>query len=220
MTCEEFAMAGLDLRQQASRFAEESAVQRAAREHLRTCASCLALQTTWADLQTELRALGSESGAMEAGDEVESKLLVEFRQHHRSRRRYSPQLVAGWGLAAAAIVAGALGINHWRTALIGPSEISGGGLNSAQSSRVTPAGPELGESMVAFNDESGFKVVPGVIPASLDDAAIVRVEMPRAALGSLGFTVNEERAMDLIQVDLLIGDDGQTQAVRLPEPGE
>ena len=41
--------------------------------------------------------------------------------------------------------------------------------------------------------------------------------MQRGALGALGFTVNEEQASDLIQVDLLVGDDGLPQAVRLPE---
>lgn len=219
MNCEEFAMAGLDLRQQVTRFTE-SAVQRAAREHLRTCARCSSLQASWADLQSELRVLGLESGATGARDEVEAKLLAQFRQNHRSKKLYSPQLVARWGLAAAAVLACTLGINHWRMTLVRPSENPGGGLNFTQSPRVTPAGPELGDSVVASNGESDFALVPGVIPASLDNAAIVRVEMPRAALGSLGFTVNEEHATDLIQVELLIGDDGQTQAVRMPEPGE
>jgi len=51
----------------------------------------------------------------------------------------------------------------------------------------------------------------------LGDATVVRVQMQRGALGALGLTVNEERAADLIQVDLLVGDDGQPQALRLAE---
>jgi hypothetical protein len=51
----------------------------------------------------------------------------------------------------------------------------------------------------------------------LEDAAVVRVQLQRGALGALGLTVNEERATDWIQVDLLIGDDGQPQAVRFPQ---
>jgi hypothetical protein len=41
--------------------------------------------------------------------------------------------------------------------------------------------------------------------------------MQRGVLGSLGLTVSEDRATDWIQVDLLVGDDGQPQAVRLPQ---
>jgi hypothetical protein len=41
--------------------------------------------------------------------------------------------------------------------------------------------------------------------------------MQRAALQALGLTVNEEQAGDWIQVDLLVGDDGLPQAVRLPQ---
>lgn len=217
MTCEEFGMAGLDLRPQASRLTEESAVQRAAREHLRTCARCSALHATWVDLQTELRDLGAEAGASGARDEVESKLLAQFRQHHNSAQKaYSLPVVARWALAAAAVLACAFGINHWRSTVDGPSQNPSRVLNSARTSPVAPAGPELGESLMASNGENDFTLVPGVIPASLDNAAIVRVEIPRSSLGSLGFTVNEEHATDLIQVELLIGDDGQTQAVRLP----
>ena len=49
-----------------------------------------------------------------------------------------------------------------------------------------------------------------------DDAAILRVRMQRGALGALGLPVNEERASEWIQVELLVGDDGLPQAVRLP----
>jgi hypothetical protein len=51
----------------------------------------------------------------------------------------------------------------------------------------------------------------------MENATVVHVEMQRAALGAFGLTVNEEHASDLIQVDLLVGDDGLPQAVRLPQ---
>jgi hypothetical protein len=62
-----------------------------------------------------------------------------------------------------------------------------------------------------------FTLLPGSVPSATEDATVVRVEMQRAALGALGLPVNEERAGDWIQVDLLIGDDGLPQAVRLPQ---
>jgi len=58
---------------------------------------------------------------------------------------------------------------------------------------------------------------PGTSPADTLDAAILRVRMQRSSLGALGLPVNEERAGEWIQVDLLVGNDGLPQAVRLPQ---
>jgi hypothetical protein len=76
---------------------------------------------------------------------------------------------------------------------------------------------DIGETIVASNDSGDFTLLPGSVPSSMEGAMVVHVEMQRAALGALGLTVNEEHAADLIQVDLLVGDDGQPQAVRLPQ---
>jgi hypothetical protein len=70
---------------------------------------------------------------------------------------------------------------------------------------------------VAENELSGFTFLPGAVVADTDDAAILRVRLQRGALGALGLPVNEERASEWIQVDLLVGDDGLPQAVRLPQ---
>jgi hypothetical protein len=51
----------------------------------------------------------------------------------------------------------------------------------------------------------------------LDDTTVVRVQMERGSLGALGLSVNEEHANDVVQVDLLLGADGQPQAYRLPQ---
>jgi len=78
---------------------------------------------------------------------------------------------------------------------------------------------ELGEVVVASNS-GDFTLLPGSMPSTLEDATVVHVQMQRAALGALGLTVNEEHAGDLIQVDLLVGDDGLPQAVRLPQSSD
>jgi len=44
--------------------------------------------------------------------------------------------------------------------------------------------------------------------------------MQRGALSDLGLTVDEEHASDVIQVDLLVGEDGLPQAVRLSQSAE
>jgi len=43
------------------------------------------------------------------------------------------------------------------------------------------------------------------------------VRMQRSSLGALGLPVNEQRASDWIQVDLLVGNDGLPEAVRLAQ---
>jgi len=64
---------------------------------------------------------------------------------------------------------------------------------------------------------SDFTLLPGALPADTADAAILRVRMQRGSLGALGLPVNEELAGEWIQVDLLVGNDGLPQAVRLPQ---
>jgi anti-sigma factor RsiW len=211
-------MAGLDLQSLASATAQESGVQQAAREHLRSCPRCSALQTTWETLRSDLRILGVETGQTGVPAAVETKLLVQFRELHKNRKAHNFQVIARWALVAAAVLALAIGINHWRGQ--GTPETSKPPTESGQAARITPAGPELGESLVASNDDDDFTLLPGMIPASLGNATVVRVQMQRSALGSLGFTVNEEHAADWIRVDLLLGDDGQPQAVRLPVASE
>ena len=71
--------------------------------------------------------------------------------------------------------------------------------------------------MIANNEEDGFTALPGAISADNEDASIVRVRMQRSSLGAFGLAVNEERAADWIQVDLLVGNDGLPEAVRLAQ---
>jgi hypothetical protein len=75
---------------------------------------------------------------------------------------------------------------------------------------------------MAGNDSNGvggndFTLLPGAFSQEVEEGAIVRVGMPRSALAAFGLPVNEERADDWIQVDVLLGRDGSAQAVRLPQ---
>jgi hypothetical protein len=84
---------------------------------------------------------------------------------------------------------------------------------------ASPAGENSGDVLVASNSSGDFTLLPGSMPPAPEDATVVRVQMQRAALEAFGLTVNEEHAGDWIQVDLLVGDDGLPQAVRLPQAG-
>jgi hypothetical protein len=209
MTCEEFQMAELDL----GLSAEEGPREKAARQHLQECPHCAALQANWLALRTDLHALGSETRAAEAPSRVEMRLRQEFRTRHKTAKTRRAALVTALALAGAAVVIAAITWFNWR--------LENRGVAARQqvptAQHVTPAGPELGEVLLASNDSGDFTLLPGAMPGSLDDATVVHVQMQRGALGALGLTVNEEHATDLIQLDLLVGDDGQPQAVRLPQ---
>jgi hypothetical protein len=47
-----------------------------------------------------------------------------------------------------------------------------------------------------------------------EGAQLVRVELPRSALVSLGLPVNVERANERVKADVLLGHDGLARAIR------
>ncbi len=221
MTCEEFQLAALEL----EAAGQDGSLREEALEHSRECPQCAAYQQSWMELRGDLRALGAEDENEQAPSRVEMRLRQEFRTKHKSLKGRRTALIATWALAAAAVVVGAIGWVDWRhernipvanrNETTQPAN-SRAGINSQ---KVQPAGPELGEVLVASNDTSDFTLLPASMPGFLGDATVVHVQMQRGALGALGLTVNEEHAGDWIQVDLLLGDDGQPQAVRLPQTG-
>ena len=219
MTCEEFQMADLDI----GLTVDEGPLQRAARQHLLDCPHCAALHENWLALRTDLHAFGAETREVEAPSRVEMRLRQEFRAKHKILKTRRAALVAAWALAGAAVVVYLITWFNWRldrhnleTKQQPQAGPAAAGAVHAVVQHVKPAGPEFGEVLVASNDSSEFTLLPGTMPGSLEDATVVHVQMQRGALGALGLTVNEEHAADWIQLDLLVGDDGQPQAVRLP----
>ena len=215
MNCEEFAMAGLDLGSTAV-----GPLQQAAREHMSTGPHCAALHENWQALRSDLHQLADETRFAEAPSRVEMRLRQEFRTKHKTFKRHRAAAYAAWGLAAAALLLGTFSWvtwNHKKSAgnVVGGND-SSFNKNKSNAAKVAAAGPELGETLMASNDYGEFTLLPGSMPGTLEDAMVVRVQMQRSVLDSLGLTVSEDRAADWIQVDLLVGDDGQPQAVRLP----
>ena len=74
--------------------------------------------------------------------------------------------------------------------------------------RPQPAATPL-ESVTAF-----IPVVPGAVLEPGESGRVVRVQMPRTALGAFGFPVNEERIAERIPAEVLLGDDGSARAFR------
>jgi hypothetical protein len=223
MNCDEFAIEGPDLGEPGS----DLPSQQEAREHLRTCAQCAGLYENWQTLRGGLRELGWETRGQETPSRVEMRLRQEFRTQHKTLHRRRVAMIAGWALAAAALLLGTFSWMNWKhdrnVARNGENavQVGSGNLSAANyGSQVAASGPEMGETLMAANDSGEFTLLPGTMPGTLDQSMVVRVEMQRRVLGSLGLTVNEDRAADWIQVDLLVGDDGQPQAVRLPQSAE
>lgn len=235
MKCEEFEAIGLDAERDASLSEAERA---AAREHASGCSRCAALQDLWQAARVGLRGFAEATRSAETPPRVEMRLRQEFRARYRTGKARRAGLIAAWSLAAAAVLVGVVSWRSWRKS---QQEETAMHLNASQNVRTHPARddggvakkeslpPEATNSreqnplangefgtLVAGNDLNDFTLLPGVLPLDTDEAAILRVRLQRGALGALGLPVNEERAGEWIQVDLLVGNDGLPQAVRLP----
>jgi hypothetical protein len=218
MKCEEFESIGLD----AGRDTSLSELERAAaREHAGTCSRCAALQDSWQVAGAELRTFADATRMAQITPRVELRLRQEFRTQHRTLKMRRTAIVTAWALAAAAVLAGAVSWRNWRETMNGSASnrfsAVPGSRPFGQSDGDSSANSNADDALVADNDLSDFTLLPGSMPAANDDAAIVRVRMQRGGLTALGLPVNEDGVGDWIQVDLLVGNDGLPEAVRLPQ---
>jgi hypothetical protein len=216
MTCEEFERIGWNAERDATLSAEERS---AALAHAAHCPGCAAREDSWLAAKRELRGLAAATEAAQTPARVEMRLRQEFRARHRARRVRRGALTLTWGLAAAAVVLVAFTWFNSRTAQRDLQSQPNAQANS-QSAANLPGSTQsanAGDSTEALIADSNgdFTPLPGSAFADSDDASIVRVRMQRGALSALGLPVNEERAGEWIQVDLLVTDDGQPQGVRL-----
>jgi hypothetical protein len=227
MNCEEFELIGLGLDREN---ANDSTIERrSAAEHTRTCSRCAALQESWREAQAELQTLRDATQEMGAPLRVEMRLRQEFHTRHRTLKVRAAAVVTAWALAGAALLVGAVSWWNWHVVKIGGAHENA--IASAGNSNATPGVKTIDGShesaaaennvndttLIAENDAENFTLLPGSLPQETGDGAVVRVRMQRGALGALGLPVNETRAGEWIQVDLFVGQDGQPQAVRLPQ---
>ncbi|MGC1291730.1 MAG: hypothetical protein WA855_10645 [Candidatus Acidiferrales bacterium] len=203
-----------------------------ARFHAETCEACAARLAEARMVAQGLRDAAEDAEGLEAPERLEGRLVAAFREHQRSleRERYRERRVrlrwAEWmGLAAAAVVlagVGAWGFSHGHARATKTSSSAvvksavNAGANGANGGAQQAAGVET-----AAAEEAGFVPVPYGEGLSADDSGlVVRVSMTRSALGSLGYPVDEMDGGDVIQADLLVGEDGWPRAVRLVQQGQ
>ncbi len=231
MNCEEFELRGLDLDRSDADPKEGSE----AAAHARVCGHCSALLESWREVKGDLRLLREATRVDSAPARVEMRLRQELRTRREARVPRSAVTISAWALAAAAVLIGAVSWGVWQRArhqemskvkVAAPSAPT----QTPDSRDTTVSEPSTENALraeprrksgttnaaVAKDEDSGkFTLLPGSLPSETEEAAIVRVRMQRGALGALGFPVNEERAGEWIQVDLLVGNDGLPQAVLL-----
>ena len=231
MNCEEFEIVGLDFEREGS--LNEEGRERAM-QHTRVCAKCSGLQSSWSVARMELAALGAETRDLAVPRRVETRVLQQFRLKHQSRRDRRTIKIAMWTLAAAAVMVFTIGVwnlHQWHLRSLARSvpQNSLYGTDTAKPS-ITPAGAEsvaaidntetLSASNLATDDASEFTQLPGATFYGSEDGAVVLLGMQRASLAAFGLPVNEDRAGDWIQVDVLVGADGSPQALRLPQASQ
>jgi hypothetical protein len=218
MNCEQVEAIVLDLDRDG---AADSLERAAALAHLSHCPRCASLQESWQAAREELRTLGEETLEARTPARVEMRLRQEFRTRHRTMVAHRAAVAAAWALAAAAILVAAIGSWNWLQArhleaakqkITAPNTLAAGG-----TSRQNQTSDVLSAALSSGDDSGEFTPLPGSTLEETDEAAILRVRMPRSSLGALGLPVNEERAGEWIQVDLLVGNDGLPQAVRLAQ---
>ena len=209
MNCEEFEAIGLDSGTGRITPAEETA----AAEHAGKCPKCAALAESWSSVRAELAVFADATRDAGARARVRMRLLEKLRAQKRPHELYRRTgLIAAWGLAAAAVLLGAISWQNWLKDLHGVRSTK-----SLPAVRQDPGPQPSRATTVADEDTGAFTPLPGALPMASDDGSIYQVRMQRASLGALGLPVNEDGAADWISVDLLVADDGTPQAVRLHE---
>lgn len=146
------------------------------------------------ELLEALHCLASD-GPREAPAHVEERLVNEFRRRIRRRRN------AWWSMTGVGAIAAALAVFAWT----GPQQ---------------PRSPSLSEDAAAPVEEvaSGFYPVPDAdaLPPA-ESALVVRVQMPMESLRVIGVPINEGRAAERVEAEVLLGQDGLARGVRLVE---
>jgi hypothetical protein len=152
------------------------------------------------ELLEGLRALAAD-GPREAPGHIEQQLRAQFRKQNRRRNLWNWAPVAG--VAAAAVIAFTLWLPR-------------------EKPKLAPAPALVAAHVVApvaeeENDASFYPLPEAEALPAVENAMVVRVQLPVSSLQLMGVPVSEERADASVQADLLLGQDGLARAVRLAQ---
>lgn len=209
MSCEEFERFGLDLDRPGAQ-PEEAAL---AAEHAKHCPDCSALLASWREVKADLRLLRDSTIRESAPIRVEMRLKQELRTRRESRVPTRTFSIASWALPAAAVLAVALGWMHWRSGAAPPPGNKTAPVAMIAQDSSTNSDDEM--LVAADYDSTAFTQLPDSMPSASSDQSVLQVRLQRGALMQYGVTVEPEQASEWVDVDFLVGEDGQPVAVRL-----
>lgn len=186
--------------------------------HVRECRQCSARLAAERRLTEGLLAWAAASMEEQAPPGVEDKLRAGFRRQPASVRR-----VRGWlAIAAAGSIAAAILLFKLPapravappppppvvTITQAPAPIIQVKKNR-QANRLShrkPVQPEIATEFLPVAEDDGW--------TPLDGGRLVRVKLPRSALGVFGLPVDEERGPERVQADVMLSNDGILRAIR------
>lgn len=142
-----------------------------------------------------LRALGAE-GPREAPAQVEERLVQEFRRVNRRRN------LVTWVPVLSAAAAVAMALLLW--------------MHRDQTEPSVAAPAQAAAPVIEEEADASFYPLPEAeaLPA-LENAMVIRVQLPVSSLQLMGVPIANERADASVDADLLLGQDGLARAVRL-----
>lgn len=198
------------------------ALREAALVHAEGCSRCAQMMNDAEALDFALQSLALRDADLQAPPRVEAALLQQIRQQkNRTLLIRTPWRVALLGTAAMALLALGLSVRHASnipggvTSVGQPSASNGAGARSATA--LQGATNEVAEN-VSTDSQAGTEFVSlpyAADPATLDGGTVVRVELSRSALASMGMPVADAGATDRIPADIILSEDGAPQAIRL-----
>jgi hypothetical protein len=192
--------------------------------HAESCDHCARLMTDAESLDASLREVARSESGKQASPRVGTVLMEEFRrQKNASSRRRVQRQIAALGAAAAVLLVLGISLHRWiaPNRNIAPVRGVAGNTSPVASPVAIPANSqrqdqESGSDADDSEYATAFVPLPYADdPTAVDGGTVVRVILSRPALASLGVPVTDPSATDRIPADLLLGEDGTPQAIRL-----
>jgi hypothetical protein len=196
--------------------------------HAEICSPCATLMMEAESLNYGLGRLAETTVGLEAPAHVEDALLGEFRRVKAAgaRSKFRRDLAA---LAIAALVLLAVGLGFYRQHLktAGPTPDAPNAQITTAPSVAAPADVNANKGSVDSSSEqpadntdneyaTAFVPLPYADdPSETQGGAVVRVDLPRASLVSMGIPVAGLNEGGHVVADLMLSEDGTPQAIRL-----
>jgi hypothetical protein len=160
-------------------------------------------------------AFAREDAAATAPPKLERRVFraVQAAAHRRKRGRFEPHLRVGLGVAAAALLIA--GISVWNLSQRereAPAQIRSDAPVEATDIVLEPLADRPQLSGAALITLAADRI------RDTESLQLVRVRIPRTALTALGVALIEPEAAALVDVDVLVGDDGLPLDVRRIRP--